>query len=195
MNVGDFLRSINLFDLVVILTMFAFFVVGYIQGTIRRILGIASILFSFLLAANLRDPLGSFFAQNWHQFPTEYSYLIAFGFIFVTGVVAFSLIIQTFYKKVELFEKYPVFDEVLGGVLGVVQGLLLLGAVIVILDSFFTIPGIPSSPNELPYLRPLHEDLDTSGTAQVYRDALIPATFTITGPLLPTDLKAFFARS
>lgn len=189
MNVAEFLRSLNVFDLVVVLVMFAFFVVGYIQGTIRRLLGIASILFSFLVAANLRDPLGDFFAANWTQFGPEYSHLIAFGVVFVTAVVGFSLTIQTLYTKVELFEKYPVVDEVLGGLLGVLQGLIILGAIIAILDSFFLVPGIAPDSDELPFLRTLHEALDGSGTALLYRDALLPAFFAIFGPLLPEWIR------
>lgn len=192
MNVAEFLRSINTFDLLVVLFLFAFFVVGYIQGAIRRLLGIASILFSFLVAANLRDPLGSFLAQNWTQFPAEYAYMIGFGTVFVAGVIAFSVVIQAFYKKVELFERYPVVDEALGGVLGVAQGVLLLGASLVILDSFFAIQGLPVSAGELPGLRPFHEALDSSGTAALYRQTLVPVTFAIFGPLVPDSLTAFF---
>jgi uncharacterized membrane protein required for colicin V production len=191
-NVVETIQSVSVFDLLVVLVMFAFFIVGFIQGTIRRVLGILSVLFSFLLAANLRDPLGAFFARNWTQFPEQYSYLIAFGVVFALGVVAFSLIIQTFYTKVELFEKYPVIDEALGGLLGVLQGLILLGAIIVILDSFFRVPGIPHSPNELPFLRPLWETIDPSGTAALYRGSLIPAFFALFAPLLPESLKTLF---
>ena len=192
MNIAEFLRSLNIFDLVVVLALFALFVVGYIQGTIRRLLGIASILFSFLVAASLRDPLGSFFAANWTQFSSEYSYLIAFGVLFVIGVVGFSLTIQTLYTKVELFEKYPVIDEVLGGLLGVLQGIILLGATIAILDSFFLVPGIAPDPEEVPFLRTLHEALDPSGTALLYRQTLLPAFYAIFGPLLPEAIRDFY---
>jgi membrane protein required for colicin V production len=191
-NVAEFLRSLNVFDLLVVLVMFAFFIVGYIQGTIRRLLGIASILFSLLLASNLRDPLGSFFAANWTQFESQYSYLIAFGVVFTIAVVGFSLTIQTFYTKVELFEKYPVVDEILGGLLGIVQGMLILGSIIVILDSFFLIPGIPPRTTELPGLRELHEVIDPSGTAVLFRQSLIPAFFAVFGPLLPEAVKDFY---
>jgi membrane protein required for colicin V production len=188
-NVAEFLRSLNVFDLVVVLVMFAFFIVGYIQGTIRRLLGIASILFSFLVAANLRDPLGGFFAANWTQFGPEYSYLIAFGVVFTLAVIGFSLTIQAFYTKVELFEKYPVVDEVLGGLLGILQGMIILGAIIAILDSFFLVPNIAPDSDELPFLRALHEAFNGSGTALLYRETLLPVFFAIFGPLLPEAIR------
>jgi membrane protein required for colicin V production len=184
-NVAEFLRSLNVFDLLVVLVMFAFFIVGYIQGTIRRLLGIASILFSFLLAANLRDPLGGFFADNWTHLETQYSYMIAFGVVFAVAVLGFSLTIQTFYTKVELSERYPVVDEIVGGLLGILQGMVLLGAVIAILDSFFLLPGIPERSTELPFLRALFDVYDGSGTSLLFRETLLPAFFAIFGPLLP----------
>jgi membrane protein required for colicin V production len=192
-NVAEFLRSLNVFDILVVLVMFAFFIVGYIQGTIRRLLGIASIVFSFLVAANLRDPLGGFFAANWTQFPDEYSYMLAFGLVFGVAVVGFSITIQAFYTKVDLFEKYPSIDEVRGGLLGVLQGMIILGAIIVILDSFFLLPGIAPSAGEIPALRELFKTVDPSGTAVLYRDSLIPAFFAVFGLLLPDGVKAVYS--
>ena len=195
MNVAQFLRSVNAFDLLVVLIMFAMFILGFIQGTIRRLLGIASILFSFLLAANLREPLGNFLAQNWTQFPPEYAIMVGFGTLFVASAVAFTLFIQTFYRKVSLFEKYTVLDELLGGTLGVVQGMLMLGAVLIILDSFFQIPGIRPVSTELPFLRELHNAYTSSGTAVLYRQTLVPGFLAVTGLFMPDALRAMFPRA
>ena len=41
-----------------------FFVLGFAQGTIRRLIGIASVLFSFLFAANVAEPLGRFLGDE-----------------------------------------------------------------------------------------------------------------------------------
>jgi uncharacterized membrane protein required for colicin V production len=192
-DISAFLRSQNVFDLLVVLIMAAAFILGYIQGTIRRLLGIASILFSFLLAAQLREPLGNYFASNWHQFPAEYSLMIAFGAVFVAASVVFSLLIQGFYKRSPLFAKANFLDELLGGVLGVLQALLILGALIVITDTFFTIPGMPTSNNELPFIRSFHDALDPSGTAKLFRDVLIPAFFWLVGAFIPPGIKSFFS--
>src|SRR5215216_5419219 len=63
------------------------FVLGFIQGTIRRLLGLASMLFSFLFAANLRDSLGTFLAANWNQFSDEYAVMIGFESFFVIATI------------------------------------------------------------------------------------------------------------
>ncbi len=47
------LGGVALVDWLIIIYFLGFFVLGFAQGTIRRLIGIASILFSFLLAANL----------------------------------------------------------------------------------------------------------------------------------------------
>jgi len=194
-NIGEFLASINTFDLLVVFVLMAMFILGFIQGTIRRLLGTAAILFSFLFAANVREPLGKFLAANWTHLEPAYAVMIGFGTVFVAGGLAFTVIIQAFYKKVALIEKYTVVDEVLGGLLGVLQGLIILGAMIVILDTAFEVPGMPARNTELPFLRQLHGAYDNSVTAATMRGTLIPAFFAILGPFIPSALRQFFPGS
>jgi uncharacterized membrane protein required for colicin V production len=191
-DIGNALTSADLFDVLVILFLFAMFVLGFIQGTIRRVLGLASIAFSFLLAGQLRDPLGSFFAKNWTQFPTQYSYMLAYLFVFLFCAILFSVITQSFYHHQPLFESTRFVDEILGGTLGVVEGLMLIGIGIVILDSFFAIPGIAKGNSEVPFLRSIFDSYDRSGTGALFRSSLIPATFAIIGALVPEDVRRFF---
>lgn len=188
LNIAEFIRSFNLFDLLIILILFGMFILGFVQGTVRRLLGLASILFSFILAANLREPLGNFLAANWTQFDPQYAVMVGFGTMFVAASLAFTLVIQGFYKKTPLSEKYLLADEILGGVLGVVQGLVILGAMIIILDSAFEIPGVGER-NELILLRGIHGAYDPSVTAAVLRGTLIPAFYAIFGLLIPEALR------
>ena len=53
----------------IVLYFMGFFVLGFAQGTIRRLIGIASILFSFLFAANLAEPLGDFLGGELDAVP------------------------------------------------------------------------------------------------------------------------------
>jgi uncharacterized membrane protein required for colicin V production len=191
-NIGEFITSINRFDLLVVLFLGGMFVLGFIQGTIRRFLGLASMLFSFLLAANLRDSLGNFLAGEWNQFPDEYAVMIGFGTVFVAATIAFTLVIQGFYHHQPLFEKANFVDEVIGGLLGILQGVFLIGFIIIILDSFFGITTIPESGSELPFLRGFHEFLDNSTTAEILRSRLIPGFYNVFGILIPDDLKTFY---
>lgn len=192
MDIGNALTSADLFDVLVILFLFGMFVLGYIQGTIRRILGIASIVFAFLLAGQLRDPLGAFLAKNWTQYPQQYSYMLAYLFVFTFTAILFSVIIQSFYHHQPLFENARFVDEVIGGVLGILQGLIVIGCGIIILDSYFAIPGLPSAQSFLPFLPSVFQAYDRSATADVFRTTLIPAVFAVIGALIPEDVRALF---
>lgn len=194
MDIVQTIVSIGLFDWLVVGFCVAMFVLGFAQGVVRRLLGIASIAFSFLLAAQLRGTLGSFFASNWTQFPAEYSHMIAFAILFGVSTVIFALVIQSYYKRAPIFAKYPVLDELLGGLLGVVEALLLIGCGIAILDSFFRLP-IAIGGNEVVQIRDLYNTVNASATAEVFRSTLIPAFVTIFGPLVPSDIQALFPRS
>src|SRR6185369_3584711 len=124
----------NLFDLLVLLLLLAAFIIGYLQGTIRRLLGTASIVFSLLLAAQIRNPLSDFLISNWTQFAPEYSRMLAFGLVCVVATVAFTIVIESFYERSAIVPKYHLVDPIVGGILGVLQGGLLIGAAIMILD-------------------------------------------------------------
>ncbi|MEP6638522.1 MAG: CvpA family protein [Chloroflexota bacterium] len=190
MDVGKFLSGIQGIDFVVILFFLFFFVLGFAQGTLRRLLGIASILFSFLLAANLAAPVADFLGANWTQFPREYSYMVGFGTIFIASAIAFALVVQGFYKPQALFAKARFADEILGAFLGLVEAAILFGILLIILDSFFRIPGIPADPQELPFLRELWTVLDTSKMAEIWRTSFIPAFFVLVGLFIPDNIEA-----
>ena len=182
-------------DLLIILYFIGFFVLGFAQGTIRRVIGLGSILFSFLLAASLADPLGQFLGDHWTQFVRQYSYMIGFGLVFSATAVALALISQTYYKPQQLFQKARFADEILGGVLGLVQAALVLGAVLVILDTFFLIPGIPPDPQELPFLRDFWNGLNDTQFALLFRNTIIPASFVLFGLFVPDNIKATYPVS
>jgi uncharacterized membrane protein required for colicin V production len=187
------LRSINVVDILVILYLFGWFVLGYIQGTIRRLLGIASIVFSFFLSMVVNDFwLGDFLAQNWQQYPPEYSQMVGYLLIFVAGVVASTLVIQGTYRKAEVFAKYPVIDEFLGGVLGVVQGGLLLLFIVIILDQYYLYTQLPKDADELPLLRDFWSAINTSQTGALLHDTVIPAFLNIFSFLIPDSVMALY---
>jgi uncharacterized membrane protein required for colicin V production len=190
LDFGEFIRSLTVFDLVYFLFLFGFFVLGFAQGTIRRLLGLAAVMFSFLFAANVRDPLGSFLAANWTQFPQEYAYMIGFLTVFLAAWIALTVTIQNFYTTQPLWEKYRFVDEVIGGILGVIEGGLLLVIAIVILDSFFLIPGIAESGNELHFIRDFWNFMDEAQVTAFFRDTIVPLFFTVFGLFIPDDIES-----
>ena len=192
MNLGEFLGGIGTVDLLIVLYFIGFFVLGFAQGTIRRLIGILSILFSFLFAANLNPTLGAFLADHWTQYPRPYSYMIGFGLVFTASAVALALITQSYYKPQQLFQKARFADEVLGGILGIIQAFLIFGSVLIILDTYFLLPNAPQFQAELPFLRDFWGGLDHTQFALLFRNTLIPAAFAVIGLLVPDTIKAVY---
>ena len=193
MDIASFLRTVNLVDLLVVVALFGMFVLGFAQGAIRRLVGILTITFSFFVAAQLQVPLGRFLAANWHQFPTGYSEMIGFGTVFAAAVFAFALIVQGTYNRVHVFAAHPVIDEIVGGVLGVVEGGLLLLFVMVILDQFFLHGSPVADPSELPVLREFWTAVHGAATGGLIHDQLVPGLLGITSLLLPEGVRATYA--
>jgi uncharacterized membrane protein required for colicin V production len=190
-DLGD-LAGVDLADWLIIIFFLAFFVLGFAQGTIRRLIGIASILFSFLFAANVAEPLGDFLGANWTHLSKEYAYMVGFMTIFVAASLAFAIVIQGFYRPQPLFERARFVDEILGGLLGLVQAAIILGAFVIILDSFFRLSGIAQDPDEIPFLRSFWSFLDSSQIVEVFRTTLIPAFFVLVGLFIPSNIKAMY---
>ncbi len=184
----------NLFDLLVMLLLMAAFILGYLQGSIRRLLGIVSVLFSFVLAAQVRGPLGDFLIGNWTQFLPEYSRMLAFGVVFFIISLAFTLLIQNVYERSPVLPRFTYVDPLLGGVLGMVQAGIIIGAGVMILDSYFLGVGTTLRPAELLFLRDFAHAIDVSQAARIYRHDLIPAFFVLLGGLIPEDVRAVFAK-
>lgn len=188
MNITEFMNSINVVDVLIVIGLCGFFILGYIQGTIRRLVGIASMTFSFFLAAQLSVPFGTFLGDNWTQFPREYSVMLGFLTLFAAAVIAFTLVIQGTYNKTEIFARYPVVDEVAGGVLGLVQGLMLLLFVTIILDQFFLYTNIAPDPDELPLLRGVWTAIDGSAIGDLLHRIAIPIFLSMVSFLIPRSL-------
>jgi uncharacterized membrane protein required for colicin V production len=188
-------ERITPFDLVILLALLAMFVVGYAQGVIRRLLGIGAILFSLFLAAQLRQPLGTYLSHEWGQIVASYSYMVAFGAVFAAAAITLSIGIQITYRPAPLFPKYPVLDEILGGLLGVLEGFIILIAILLILDPYYTDPAVRETVGvgEFRLLRTLFDFLDPTLMAAVLRDNVIPAIFVVLGGLFPQDVRDAFA--
>ena len=185
--------GIQIFDLVMFLGLFAMFIVGYAQGLMRRLLGTGAILFSIGIAAQLRSPLGDYLAQQWTHISAEYSSMVAFLAVFLAAVIALSIGIQISYRPAPLLTRYPVLDEVLGGVVGVLEGFIILMAVLLAIDPYFTDAGLHGAgPGEFGLLRSLSDLIDHSLSAQILRENVIPGALAIFGFLFPRDVLDTF---
>lgn len=191
------MERIQAFDLVIILALIAMFIVGYAQGTVRRLLGIAAIVFSLILGSQLRQPLGQYLANEWTSIAPAYSFMVAFGAVFVAAAVTLSIGIQIAYRPAPLFKRYPVLDEIVGGLLGVIEGFIILIAILLILDPYYTQPQVRETVGigEFGLLRTVHGYLDDTLLAGILRDTVIPGLLALFGFLFPQDVRDTFARA
>ena len=118
--------------------------------------------------------------------------MVGFGTVFVAASLAFAIVVQGFYKPQPLFEKARFVDEILGGLLGLLQAAIILGAVVIILDTFFRLTGIPQDADEMPFLRDLWTVLDDSVIVDVFRTTFIPAFFRLFGLFIPDSIEAYY---
>ena len=84
-------------------------------------------------------------------------------------------------------------DEILGGVLGVVQAVLIVACVITIFDSFFRLP-VAIGANQVQVFKDIFDLMNASQVAIPFRETIIPLLVAVTGPLLPADIQALFPR-
>jgi uncharacterized membrane protein required for colicin V production len=179
-----------LIDLGLLLGLTAFFFLGVVQGAIRRLLGIASMLVAFVLAANLRNPVGDFLAGNWTQFDLGYNRLLAFGIVFAAGSVAASITIQGFYKRQDLSTEHPIADDIVGGLLGLLQGIVVLTMLVIIFNSY-TLPA-PHTGDVTQVRDAQNLIIHDSNIAGADKDFLVPPLVRVLSPLLPGDLVTLF---
>jgi len=77
-------------------------------------------------------------------------------------------------------------------VLGVLQAVLLVGAMIMILDSFYRVPGMVPASNQVGILHDIYRFYDPSQTAILFRGTLIPAFLTLFAWITPAGLRNLF---
>ena len=182
-------NSAPVVDLAIFLGLFFFVIIGVMQGSIRRILGLISFLFAFLVAATLRDPVGNILANNWTQYTSGYDHLLAFAGIFVAGAVGLWILIQGFYKRTEIYAKQPIVDDIIGGAVGLLQGTFLLTVVVIVLNSY-TLTSTETG--DVGVLRQAQDLIHQSAIAGGVKDVLAPPLVHVLAFFLPSDLVAIF---
>lgn len=117
--------------------------------------------------------------------------MLAFGFLFAVLIVVFALITESFYKRAQVFPNAPFLDELIGGLLGIVQALVLVGILIVVLDSAFKAP-VAIGQDQIAFIKDLNGAVTGSATAAFFRADVLPYVVALAGPLLPADIHGLF---
>ncbi len=184
MDIVGFIRSLTLTDVFIFIVLAAAFVWGYMQGVIRQLLALGVTLLAFILAANLRGPVGGWLGDNWTGFPRAFSDMVGFLLVFLVLVIAGNAAIQITYRHAPLLSAVSMADEILGGLLALVAMMLLIAAFVFVLDSYYRNNAVPLA-GDVGWLRDLHGALDKAALVNFLRGGLIPGFLTLLGPLVP----------
>jgi hypothetical protein len=109
--------------------------------------------------------------------------------MFIIGAVGLSILIQGFYKRTDLYAKHPIVDDIIGGSLGFIQGMLLLTVVVIVLNSY-TLTS--SETGDVGILRQAQDAIHRSAIAGGVKDVLAPPLVHVLAFFLPSDLVAVF---
>jgi len=180
------IRSAPLADLAIVVLLLVCFILGVMQGSIHRLLSILAMLLAFVVAAVARNNVGDFFAGNWTQFDAGYDRLLAFVLVFLLAAIVLEIAITGFYNRMELYARHPIVDDVIGGMLGVLEGLLILTVVVIILGSY---PLPIARSGDVSILRDVQDAVvRQSHIASFLHDWIAPTLVHLLSPLLPSEL-------
>ncbi|HEX5467135.1 MAG TPA: CvpA family protein [Candidatus Limnocylindrales bacterium] len=189
MDLAETIRSLTVGDLLLVLIFLAAFVVGYLQGLIRQLLGVLIWFISFALALSLREPVGAFLQQYWTQFVPDYTNMLAFALVFLILLVGGNLIAQFTYKHVPVLAGRQFADEFLGAVLSLCLVIVEAACILFILDTFYR-HQTASGTNTVAVFTSTFDLFKDSVIAGGLRNGLMPGLLAILGPFVPAGLSA-----
>lgn len=174
-------------DILLILILAGAFLVGFFWGVLRGLLGLLAWVVVFLLSAHLSDPLGNYLQKQWTNFTPAYvhmlSFLLSFGVLFGLGL----FLIQIGTRGSQDLSRYPLVDDILGGLLGISLAVLAIAAVMAILSTFYD-PQLEAT-GAAQWTRELYVALKGSTIGAQIATGLIPIMNGLFDPLLPSALR------
>lgn len=180
-------------DIVIVLFLAAAFLLGVVRGAVRQLIALGAWLVSFVIAAYVRGPLGDWITAQGGGYSRAYAEMLAFGLAFVVLFVLAVLVIELGGSTIQLIQR-PALDQILGGVLALGVGLLMIGALLIVLDGYYIYADGPAPGGpDIAFVRALHEALDRSAIVSSLRGSLVPGLISLLGPLLPADIRAVYA--
>jgi uncharacterized membrane protein required for colicin V production len=178
-------------DVVLILVLSIGLGLGLLRGVIRQAMIVGAWLIIFVVAAHLRVPAGGWLAASSPQYALDYAVMLAFLALFLLPLAAAIVLAEVTGGGTRL-TRYPLFDSLLGGAVGLLAAVLSLAAIVGILDTYF-VPAAGAAAGELSWLRNAYQVLGESTIVEVVRETINPALGALLSPLLPGDVSAALA--
>lgn len=157
----------NLLDLIVLIPISYFAVMGFKNGLIREVLGITGIFLSVFLTFNYMEPVSSLMKQLAPIDP-EYLPFVSGLIIFIGTLAAVQMIawaIKKFLEKVNL----STVNRIFGLIFGTLKSSIIISALLILLSGF-RVPG---------------DEIRQNSVSYPFLIQIAPATFNIVSTVYP----------
>ena len=122
----------NWIDLLGLLVLSIFFLMGLVKGLIREVLILVGMVVSFFISLHLMGFAASW-VEKWVAIPAALSLLVGFVGVFLGLVVLFHIIGYVLHKIIRA-SPLSVFDRLGGGLLGLLKAGLIIFAILLLLS-------------------------------------------------------------
>lgn len=168
-------------------------VAGWRSGFLRRLIGLAFIVVSFLASAYLRTPAGAIVHDVLPKIPQPYAEMVGYAVAFPVLLVVLNLFAKPILARVPQHGLSEATDKALGAILGFAEAVLIASAAIIIIHTFSTTAsGVTRPPLgfvETGFLKDIRTQVDDSTIGGILENTTVPIVLLILGPLLPKDIK------
>ncbi len=164
---------------------------GWRTGLLKRLIGIGFLIVSFVVSAYLRYPIGAIAVTFFKGIPTSYANLVGYTIAFPVILAGLHLGSAFLLRKVSMTGITKELDQTLGAVVGGIEGILIISAAIVILDTYFGTGTTLRQYSGVGVIKSFTESFNASTTVHILRGSVVPVVLAILGPLLPKDIKTF----
>lgn len=182
------MAGFNWFDLVLILLLLVGMAVGYSQGMVRQVIGLAALYISFVIATQFFQGLSRLVSDLVNAPPTTLANALSFFGIFFLILAIVNFLGIDAYKMTRL-RPVPILDHIGGMLLGVVSMWIILTIATNVLIFAVNTQGWTSNAESVRVI--LKYGLDGSRIAEVTGSTLPMIVATIR-PWLPAGIPALF---
>lgn len=166
----------NWIDLLGLLVLSIFFLMGLVKGFIREVLIFAGIIVSFFLALHLMGFAASW-VEKWIVIPATIALLVGFIAVFLGLIVLFHILGYVLHRIVRA-SPLSIFDRLGGGLLGILKAGLIIFVIILLLS---LVPFQGGAANQLDDSRIYGVVVKTAPVFRKYLRAAAPGLLRILG--------------
>jgi uncharacterized membrane protein required for colicin V production len=163
---------------------------GWRTGLIHRLAGLAFMAIALVLGAYLRGPFGDLASSFFKDIPPDYAGLVGYAFAFPVVLAVLHIVSYRFVKGHRMGSMTNELDKGLGALFGFIEGVLILSAIVVILDTYFATGPVAGQRPGIGFITSLTAQFNSSVTVHLLRSSTVPLVLTVLGPLLPADISS-----